>query len=107
MEDGLGAVEMVQMVPDDDEEIEDDWLETDSQNQGDDSAIARQILQQARPTIASLAMPAHQCCPNAVSRLRVPRLHDLRTCVHDLVLVAQVRPFNCKTDAGLGSSPIW
>mmetsp|Transcript_60985 Transcript_60985/g.135891 ORF Transcript_60985/g.135891 Transcript_60985/m.135891 type:complete len:99 (+) Transcript_60985:41-337(+) len=38
----------VQMVPDDDEEIEDEWIDAASQSEGDATASALQITQQFR-----------------------------------------------------------
>ena len=40
--------EVVQMVPDDDEEIEDEWLDAETQTEGDATASALQITAQVQ-----------------------------------------------------------
>eukprot|EP00966_Prymnesium_polylepis_P310973 7184716-Prymnesium_polylepis.1 len=84
----------VQMVPDDDEEIEDEWADTETQGEGDATASAMQITLQAR---------AHTCCSSQPRDTRAPsyraagaRMHGaVRRTAHarddGVALVAQAR----------------
>ena len=104
--------EVVQMVPDDDEEIEDEWLDADAQTEGDATASALQITAQVcEPRkITERGIRPRAVVPTLCAA--DPSLYCARLCApharhDDLALMGQVWPDDCSTKRKLRDKAIW